>query len=132
MAGIGLFLLFSLFSPILPLALAETVSGFQVTFPKEAKEKDPIKLHVTLSPDASRHEFNRLQINLDGQPVAMADMSEERSSWITLAPQSPGTHLITVIWRNPPGGSPLSRSASVTVLPANTSNSQKPDEEKNP
>lgn len=132
MAGLGLFLLVSLSPSLLPQALAEPGAGFKVIFPKKTQEKDPIKIHVTLSPDARRHAFNRLQVNLDGQPIAMADMSEERSTWITLAPQSPGPHLITVIWRNPPGEPPISRSDSVTVLSEKSPNSQKPAEEKNP
>ena len=63
------------------------------------------------------HAFYQLEVTVDGQPVAMADLSEERSTWVTAPPLKEGLHHIAVIWRNPPGGSPFTSRQEISIPP---------------
>jgi len=120
LAGLAAYLLFGLFHPAPSVARAANEASFQVAFPEKAHTGEPIKIHVRFTTKASPHAFYRLQIDVDGQPVAMADMSDERSSWITLEPQSAGRHRVSITWRNPPGASPISQSRTLVVSPGNS------------
>lgn len=90
---------------------------FLVTIPSRIAPDKAVKLRVRFETPPPSHAFYRLQVNVDGKPVAMADLSAERSTWITLEPQFPGHHRIEVIWRNPTGGAPLSRTVGILVAP---------------
>ena len=91
--------------------------SFRVVYPTEIHAGDPLKFHVTFSTPPPAHVFYMLEVTVDGQPVAMADLSEERSTWITAPPQKPGRHTLAVIWRNPPEGSPVSDREELFILP---------------
>jgi uncharacterized membrane protein len=119
--GLVVILLAGLFSPTLSRAASADGPIFQVSFPKSVKAGAPIKVHVLFASEAPAHTFYKLQVDVDGQPVAMADLADERSSWITIEPQPTGGHTVSILWRNPPGRTPFSRSGSVMVLPAHPS-----------
>lgn len=115
LASLAAFLILTFSLSVRSVAMAGSDAGFQMTLPEKSHTGEPIKIHVRFSTEAPSHAFFRLQVDVDGKPVAMADMSDERSSWITLEPQSAGRHEISIIWRNPPGGSPISQGQTLTV-----------------
>ncbi len=94
-----------------------TSQNFRVVYPAEVHSGDPFKIHVIFQNAPPSHVFYLLEVAVDGNPVAMADLSEERSTWITAPPQPPGRHQLAVIWRNPPGGSPVASRKDLVILP---------------
>ena len=95
----------------------QPLKRFQVHYPTPVHSGDPIKIQVRFSSQPPAHVFFQLELTVDGQPVAMADLSEERSTWITAPPQTAGIHHFAVIWRNPPEGSPEAIQTDLSVLP---------------
>lgn len=90
---------------------------FQVIYPPDLHSDDPLKIHVLFSAPPPPHVFYQLEVTVDGQPVAMADLSEERTTWVTAPPLKEGLHHLAVIWRNPPGGSPIINRQDLSILP---------------
>ena len=90
---------------------------FRVVYPTDLYAGNPLKIHVVFPSDPPSHVFYQLEVTVDGQPVAMADLSEERSTWITAPPQKSGRHRFSVIWRNPPGGMPIENGKDLFILP---------------
>lgn len=110
---------YCLLQPLIPGGVPGTQAAetppFQAVFPARLSPGAPLKIHVTFAHRPPDKTFYRLQVNIDGQPVAMADMWDEKSSWITVGTPGPGPHKAQVLWRNPRSGSPVSRSGIVTV-----------------
>ncbi len=90
---------------------------FQVLYPKSPLSGDPLKIHVLFPTPPPPQVFYQLEVTVDGQPVAMADLSEERTTWVTAPPLKEGLHHIAVIWKNPPGGSPITSRQDLSILP---------------
>jgi len=90
---------------------------FQVLYPKAPLSGDPLKIHVLFPTLPPPQVFYQLEVTVDGKPVAMADLSEERTTWVTAPPLKEGLHHIVVIWRNPPGGSPITSRKDLSILP---------------
>ena len=116
-AGGAYCLLLSLIPGQGPGAQAAETPTFQAVFPTRLSPGAPLKIHVTFAHRPPDKTFYRLQVNIDDQPVAMADLWDEKSSWITVGAPGPGPHKTQILWRNPRSGSPVSRSGIVTVAP---------------
>ena len=91
--------------------------GFRVTYPARVDAGEAIKIRVRFSSPPPSHHFYKMEVTVDGQPVAMVDISEESSTWVTAPGQPEGRHQIAVIWRNPPGGIPKTVARDLSVLP---------------
>ena len=98
-------------------AFAGTAPSMKVDIPDTPHQGKPIKVRVTFSAPPPRGDFFRLEADVDKSPVALSDLSEESSIWVTLPPQTAGSHTFSVIWRNFPGKNPLVRSKILKVLP---------------
>ncbi|MCL4486287.1 MAG: hypothetical protein M1537_08210 [Nitrospirae bacterium] len=92
-------------------------SPFQVDYPSSLHSGDPLKIRVSFAKPPPPHVFYLLEVMVDGQPAAMADLSEERTTWVTVPPQKEGLHHLSVIWRNPPDGTPFTLSRDLSVGP---------------
>ncbi len=99
-------------------ARAESASqGVTVTYPDHVGAGEAIKIRVRFSTPPPAHHFYKMEVIVDGQPVALVDISEESATWITAPGQQEGRHQIAVIWRNPPGGTPEKVLKDLSVLP---------------
>jgi hypothetical protein len=88
-----------------------------VTFPKSVRQGEALKIRIKFPNPPPAREFYRLEVDVDSHPVALADLSEESSTWITVPAQPAGDHTISIVWRNPPGGSSEVQTKTVEVLP---------------
>jgi hypothetical protein len=98
-------------------AFADIMPSMKVEIPEAPHQGKVIKVRVTFSTRPPRGDFYRLEADIDNTPVALSDLSEESSLWVTLPAQTAGAHTLSVIWRNFPGKSPLIRKKTLQVLP---------------
>lgn len=98
-------------------AFADATPSMKVEFPAAAHQGKVIKVRVTFSTPPPRGDFYRLEADVDNIPVALSDLSEDSSLWVTLPSQSAGVHTLSVTWRNSPGKGPLVRKKTLQVLP---------------
>ncbi len=99
-------------------AFAETAPTMTVSFPDTPRQGTALKLRVTFSTPPPHGDFYRLEADVDKTPVALSDLSEESSIWVTIPAQTTGSHTVSVVWRNYPGKKPLIRSKTLNVLPS--------------
>lgn len=98
-------------------ARAEANAPLAVSFPKSVHQGEALKIRITFPKPPPDREFYRLEVDVDSHPVALADLSEESSTWITVPAQAAGVHVVTVVWRNPPGGATEVQARTVKILP---------------
>ncbi|MGC8529159.1 MAG: hypothetical protein ACP5OP_03045 [Leptospirillia bacterium] len=100
-----------------PRAFAKDEGLMTVNFPDHPHQGKAIKIRVRFSHPPPRGDFYRLEADVDKTPVALSDLSDADSIRIVLPAQSAGNHTVAVIWKNPPGKTPLTQTKVLTVLP---------------
>jgi hypothetical protein len=103
--------------PSFPLAFAKEDPPMTVNFPDNPHQGTAIKVRVRFSHPPPQGDFYRLEADVDKTPVALSDLSDAAAIWVTLPAQTAGTHTVAVVWKNPPGKTPLTQTKVLTVLP---------------
>lgn len=95
---------------------AASGDGMHLSIPEKVTAGKEIPVRVVFDHHPPAKEFWRLIVDMDGSPVALADLSLGKETVVNVPSPVPGVHKMSVIWKNPPGGKPLLIQRSVTVM----------------
>gem|GEM_PF-3446285 len=89
--------------------------GIHLYIPEKVTAGKEIPVRVVFDHQPPAKEFWHLVVDMDGSPVALADLSLGRETVVNVPSPAPGVHKMAVLWKNPPGGKSLLLQRFVTV-----------------
>lgn len=89
--------------------------AFTVTAPEKAGTNGPVRILVRFPSAPPGSAFYRIEIRIDGVSAELADVFRTDQTTVELPSLAPGTHRVTVVWRNPPDKRPLRETRIVKV-----------------
>ena len=89
--------------------------GFSVTAPERAGTDGPVHILVRFPSPPTDNDFYRIEIRIDGVAAELADVSRTDRTTVELPPLKPGSHKVTVLWRNPPDKHAVRETRTVTI-----------------
>ena len=90
--------------------------GMHLYIPEKVNAGKEIPVRVVFDHRPPVKEFWRLVVDMDGNPVALADLSLGKETVVNVPSPAPGVHKMAVLWKNPPGGKPLLIQRSVIIM----------------
>ncbi|MHB8421621.1 MAG: hypothetical protein ACYDAM_02460 [Leptospirales bacterium] len=97
-------------------AVAAEQGKMTLVLPRQIHSAQDFQISVLFSSTPRPHHFFRLEIDIDGNPSALADLSSGNRTEVTLPPVRPGTHILKVVWKNTPDHHPVIIEKPIVVL----------------
>ena len=87
-----------------------------LSLPGQIRSGQDFRISILFSSRPRPHHFFRLEVDVDGNPAALADMSRGKQTEVTVPPLKAGTHIVRVIWKNAPDHRPVTIEKPIVVV----------------
>ncbi|MHB1285793.1 MAG: hypothetical protein ACYCYP_04390 [Leptospirales bacterium] len=95
-------------------SVAEETQDMSISLPKRIHAGQDIRISVLFRSHPKPHQFFQMEIDIDGKPSALADLSIGNKTEVDIPPLPPGMHTLRVVWKNAPTR-PITIEKMVTV-----------------
>jgi hypothetical protein len=89
---------------LLSAVAAAGEDGVRLRLPDRIPSGNEWALRVYFDQAPPDKQFYRLLVKIDGSPAAFADLFRGEKTTINIPAVAPGTHRLSLVWKNAPGG----------------------------
>ncbi len=101
------------------VSVADETQNMIVSLPKRIPAGQDIRISVFFQSHPKPHHFFQMEIDVDGKPSALADLSIGNKTEVDIPTPPPGMHTLRVVWKNAPSRPTIiEKMITVTDLPS--------------